>query len=164
MSTLAGPVVAPADERHLDAMMSVMRTAFDPRYGESWSVLQLAGTMAQDSSFARRVIDASGSCVGFSLCRAAGPEVELLLIAIAAPARRRGFGSLLIETGVRDAVHRGASEMFLEVRENNAAARQLYRRCGFRDVGHRPDYYAGSAGERFAAITMRRELRDFVSY
>ena len=160
MSTLAGPVAAPADERHLDAMMAVMRTAFDPRYGESWSALQFAGSLGQSSSFARQALDDTGRCAGFSLCRTAGPEIELLLIAVDAAARRRGLGTLLIEAAVADALRRGASEMFLEVRENNLTARNLYARSGFRDVGRRPDYYAGSSGARFAAITMRKELID----
>lgn len=160
MSTLAGPVIAPADERHLEALMDVMRASFDPHYGEAWSALQLAGTMGLESSFARRALDAEGRTIGFTLCRAAGPEVELLLIAVDPDERGRGLGAMLVETACRDAARRGASEVFLEVRENNAAAQALYRRAGFQEIGRRADYYAGCHGERFAAITMRRGLAD----
>jgi [ribosomal protein S18]-alanine N-acetyltransferase len=160
MSTLAGPVILPADERHLDALMAVMRASFDTSFGEAWSALQLAGTMAMPSSFARQAIDARGDVTGFTLCRAAGPEVELLLIAVEPRRRTRGLGQLLLEAACRDAWRRGAGEIFLEVRENNAAARALYRKSGFVDIGRRADYYAGSAGGRFAAITMRRQLDD----
>ena len=160
MSTLAGPLIAPADERHIEALMTVMRAAFDPVYGEAWSALQLGGSLGQDSSFARQALDDCGRCVGFTLCRAAGPEVELLLIAVDPVHRGQGFGALLIEAAVGDARRRGASELFLEVRENNADARRLYSRAGFADVGRRADYYAGSSGVRFAAITMRRQLAD----
>ncbi len=160
MSTLAGPVILPADERDLDAVMAVMRQAFDPRYGEAWSALQLGGTMTMASSFARRTEDARGVTTGFTLCRAAGPEVELLLIAVDPGQRRNGLGRLLVETACDDSRHRGASEIFLEVRENNIAARHLYSRSGFFDIGRRGDYYGGSMGERFAAITMRRRLGE----
>lgn len=163
MSTLAGPVVAPADERHLEALMTVMRGAFDPLYGESWSALQLAGTLGLASSFARQALDTKGFCIGFTLCRSAGPEVELLLIAVDPRHRGSGFGVLLIEAACNDALRRGATELFLEVRENNMAARSLYRRTGFLDVGRRADYYAGSTGNRFAAITMRRQLDDLLA-
>lgn len=160
MSTLAGPVIAPADERHLEALMAVMRTAFEPRYGESWSALQLAGTMGLGSSFARQALGPDGRARGFSLCRSAGVEVELLLIAVDPAERGKGYGLMLMQTACQDAFRHGASELFLEVRENNIAARALYRRSGFVDVGRRSDYYSGSAGERFAAITMRRQLDD----
>ncbi len=160
MSTLAGPMVTAADERHLDALMEIMRASFDPAYGEAWSALQLAGTLGQDNSFARQAIDARGALAGFTLCRAAGPEVELLLIAVQPQQQGLGFGRLLMETTCQDAFRRGASELFLEVRENNHAARALYRRAGFVDVGRRADYYAGSTGSRFAAVTMRRQLDD----
>jgi ribosomal-protein-alanine N-acetyltransferase len=54
-----------------------------------------------------------------------------------------------------EAVRRGAREAFLEVRVDNAAARALYRREGFEDVGVRRGYY--DAG-RVDAVTMRKEL------
>lgn len=161
MSTLAGPVILDADERHLDALMAVMRVAFDSRYGEAWSALQLGGSLAQDASFARQALGADGGTTGFTLSRAAGPEVEMLLIAVCPQQRGRGVGRMLIDTVCNDARRRGASEVFLEVRENNAAARGLYRKTGFVDVGRRADYYAGVSGERFAAITMRRGLAEF---
>lgn len=161
MSTLAGPAITPADERHLEALMTVMRASFDASFGEAWSALQLAGSMGLSSSFARQSLDSRGLTTGFTLCRAAGPEVELLLIAVHPEQRGRGIGRLLIETACKDASLRGAIEVFLEVRENNTPARTLYHRAGFVDVGRRADYYAGPLGARFAAITMRRELDDW---
>ena len=160
MSTVAGPVIALADERHLEALMTVMRASFDAIYGEAWSALQLAGSLGQPGSFARQAIDGRGEVAGFTLCRVAGPEVELLLIAVSPHHRGQGIGHSLLETVCNDAYRRGASDLFLEVRENNLVARALYRRLGFVDVGRRPDYYAGSAGDRHAAITMRRRLED----
>jgi ribosomal-protein-alanine N-acetyltransferase len=162
MSTVAGPVIVPADERHLEGLMMVMRAAFDPAFGEAWSALQLAGTLAMDNNFARRALDADGMTIGFALCRGAGPEVELLLVAVVPRERGRGVGRQLVDTVSADAARRGASDLFLEVRENNLAARRLYRSLGFVDVGRRPDYYAGADGNRYAAITMKRSI-DFLA-
>ena len=61
----------------------------------------------------------------------------------------------------KSAARRSASEIFLEVRENNQAALSLYRQAGFLEVGRRPNYYAGVTGARFAALTMRRRLDNF---
>lgn len=158
MSSLAPPLIAPADERHLDALMAVMQISFDPQYGEAWSALQLSGSLALVGSYARRIITASGDVAGFTLCRVAGPEVELLLIAVSPQQQGLGLGRMLVTTAADDARQRGATELFLEVRENNLAARALYRTTGFVDIGRRADYYKGANGMRFAAITMRRLL------
>jgi len=151
------PSILPADLGHLDELMQVMRASFDPRFGEAWSALQLAGTIGQENAFALRAI-VDGAVAGFCLCRLAGPEVELLLIAVAPPSQGSGRAQALISSAQRLALSRGATEMFLEVRENNLSARQLYRRTGFHEAGRRSDYYTGSDGSRFAAITMRRQL------
>ncbi len=138
--------------------MAVMRTSFVADFGEAWSAPQLLGTLGLGSSFARRAINSREETIGFTLARAAGPEVELLLIAVNPLQRGKGVGRLLLEAACRDSWRRGAGEIFLEVRENNAAARGLYSQVGFVDIGRRPNYYVGSAGQRFAAITMRRNL------
>jgi len=161
MSTVAGPAILAADLRHLDALMLVMHSSFEPHFGEAWSARQLSGTLELASSFARQALAEGDTTIGFSLCRSAGPEVELLLIAVCPELRGRGIGRLLIDKAADDAVRGGADELFLEVRENNLAARRLYKSAGFFDVGRRPDYYAGASGARFAAITMRRRLAGF---
>lgn len=158
MSTVAGPAIVAANSRDLEALMLVMRASFDPQFGEAWSARQLLGTLDLETSFARQAVAGGEAATGFTLCRAAGPEVELLLIAVVPDQRGRGVGRLLVERAICDAGQRGAEVLFLEVRENNLAARRLYQSVGFADVGRRADYYAGSSGDRFAAITMRRRL------
>jgi ribosomal-protein-alanine N-acetyltransferase len=54
-----------------------------------------------------------------------------------------------------EARRRGAVEAFLEVRVDNEAARALYARAGFAQVGLRRGYYDGG---RVDAVVMRREL------
>jgi [ribosomal protein S18]-alanine N-acetyltransferase len=153
--------IVPADERHLEAMMAVMHTAFEPQYGEAWSAPQLASTLALPGSWSRLAL-IGAQAVGFSLCRAAGPEVELLLIAVSPDLRRKGVGARLLLRAQEDALARGASEVFLEVREDNLPARQLYETARFVQVGRRPDYYSCKDGSRRAAITMRFSLADLV--
>lgn len=158
MTALTTPRIQSADARHLDRLMTVMAPAFDPQFGEAWSASQLAGSLMLAGSFARAATDAAGTIIGFTLSRAASVEVELLLIAVAPGHRGSGLGLRLVETVIDDAMRRGASELFLEVRENNVAARRLYRSAGFVDVGARPNYYTGATGDRFSAITMRRDV------
>jgi len=159
MTTITLPQATAADARHVGAMMAIMQDGFDPQFGEAWSASQLAGTLALAGSFARQALDSSGAIVGFSLSRIVAGEAELLLVAVDYLWRRRGIGRLLLEKLADDARSGGAAILFLEVRENNIAARNLYRTLGFVEIGRRPNYYTGASGERFAAITMHRAIQ-----
>lgn len=150
----AGLSIVPADERHLDALMAVMHAAFDPLYGEAWSAAQLGATLTLPSCWGRLAL-IGAQAVGFSVCRAAGPEVELLLIAVTPALHRHGIAGRLILRSQEDAIARGASELFLEVREDNEPAKYLYNRAGFMQIGRRAEYYIAKDGNRRAAITMR---------
>lgn len=160
MSTLAPPVILPADDRHLDALMQIMHVSFDPAWGEAWNRMQLASALALDGAFARRALDSANQPTGFTLSRFVLDEAELLLVAVAPHARGQGLGSALLAQALKDSRNRGAGRMFLEVRENNQAARSLYHSAGFFDIGKRPDYYSGKDGKRFPAITMQRNILD----
>ena len=143
----------------LDAVLEVSDAAFDPRFGEAWSGAQLRGTLTQPGSWLRLAVRGSLP-LGFSLCRPLVDEAELLLIAVRPEARGVGVGRALLTSAVADAGDRGMSEIFLEMRDGNAAALALYRAVGFVEVGRRRDYYRGTGGERFDAITMRRRVHS----
>ena len=75
---------------------------------------------------------------GFLIARAVGPEWELENIAIAGSARRRGLGTRLLGEFLNTARARGATSVFLEVRESNSAARRLYEKWAFSKVAAAP--------------------------
>jgi [ribosomal protein S18]-alanine N-acetyltransferase len=93
---------------------------------------------------------------GLILARAAAGEAEILTLAVAPAARRRGRGGILLGAALRTAGLRGAGEMFLEVAAGNASALALYAAAGFIEVGRRRRYYAN--GED--ALVMRRRLQE----
>jgi ribosomal-protein-alanine N-acetyltransferase len=51
-------------------------------------------------------------------------------------------GAALLHGAMTEAAARGAAAMFLEVSTRNEAARALYARTGFTEVGRRARYYA----------------------
>ena len=107
-------------------------------FADAWSAEWLAKLLAQPGTFAFLVDGASG---GFILVRAAGGEAEILTLAVAPAARRRGIGSALISAACRQAQEMGADAMFLEVSRANDPAITLYTRLGFQEVGRRRGYY-----------------------
>jgi [ribosomal protein S18]-alanine N-acetyltransferase len=97
---------------------------------------------------------------GFALGRVAGPEAELLTLAVHPEARRRGLGSALVAAFASQAAAAGAKECLLEVAVTNAAARGLYRRLGFSPVGRRPRYYVRAAAPQVDALVLRKPLEN----
>ena len=84
------------------------------------------------------VSERDGQIVGFLVSREVGPaEHEILNIAVHPEYRRLGIAANLI----KDELRRHPGDHFLEVRESNAPARNLYTHLGFREVGVRPGYY-----------------------
>ncbi|MCZ8193369.1 MAG: GNAT family N-acetyltransferase [Brevundimonas sp.] len=94
---------------------------------------------------------------GFILTRLAADEAEILTLAVCPTARRRGLGRRLVETAAAALAAEGATRLFLEVAEDNAAARALYAGAGFASVGRRPGYYGRPAGA-VDALVLARDL------
>lgn len=68
--------------------------------------------------------------------------------------RRKGIGSLLLMQALEEARAVGARRAFLEVREGNVAAQEIYRKFGFKVAGRRLKYYRDNAED---AILMTLE-------
>jgi ribosomal-protein-alanine N-acetyltransferase len=95
---------------------------------------------------------------GFALGRVAGPEAELLTLAVHPEARRRGLGRGLVAGFEAAAAARGAVEVLLEVAVTNAAGRALYDGLGYAVVGRRRGYYRPAGGAPVDALVLRRGL------
>ena len=75
---------------------------------------------------------------GFLVARTlAADEQELLNLAVDPLHRRRGIGRSLVKALLSEA----PGAVFLEVRESNRRARDLYKSLGFQEVSLRKNYY-----------------------
>jgi ribosomal-protein-alanine N-acetyltransferase len=81
------------------------------------------------------------SVSGYVIAAVITDEAEVLNLAVAGQSRRRGFGGRLLDAGLEILRERGAREVFLEVRESNAAAIALYTSRGFAALSRRARYY-----------------------
>ena len=70
-------------------------------------------------------------------------EGELANIAVRSDLRGRGIGSRLLSRMLEVARDSGVRSLYLEVRESNEHAREMYARRGFQEIGVRKDYYEG---------------------
>ncbi len=68
-------------------------------------------------------------------------EGELANIAVRRDLRGRGIGSGLLSRMLKVAEDSGVRSLYLEVRESNGRAREMYARRGFHEIGVRKGYY-----------------------
>lgn len=145
----------------IDRIMAVMEAAFDPVYGEAWNRRQVSDALTLPNTHYLLAGAKGGQprdgepATGFVMSRGALDEEELLLIAVHPGHRGRGVGTALLDRFIAAAEARGATRLFLEMRDGNPAD-SLYRRAGFEPVGRRRNYYRGAAKGPLDAITYAR--------
>lgn len=88
--------------------------------------------------------------------RVAG-EGQLNNIAVMPEYRGRGIGQRLMKEALAILKGYGDSEMNLEVRKSNRAARSMYTKLGFSELGIRPGYYENNGED---GVIMKKELKS----
>ena len=137
----------------LDTVLSLELTLFGE---EAWSRQMLAGELGQQpESRLYLVAEEDLQIVGYAGLLAAGGQADVLTIAVDTARWGHGVGSALLRELLAEATERGCTEVFLEVRADNARAQRLYHWWGFADIGIRRGYYQPSGTD---AIVMRRPL------
>lgn len=124
-------------------------------FPDPWSAEGLSSALEPPHGWGL-VAESSQGLDGYLIGREVGGSGEVLNLAIAPGARRRGLGRALLRQGLAGMAARGVSEVFLEVRASNAAARFLYEGEGFRVVGVRRGYYRSPQED---ALVLRRDLQ-----
>jgi [ribosomal protein S18]-alanine N-acetyltransferase len=150
----AAPSLSEARPPDAAAIAILHKASFQRGWGEEevYGLLIEKNVMAHRVMIGRTMI--GGYMAGFILSRFAAGEAEILSIVIAPKHRGRGLSRPLLDLNLRRLAGLGARTVFLEVDENNAPARALYRRAGFADVGRRKSYYQSGAN----ALVLRRDL------
>lgn len=135
-------------------------------FSDPWSEGMLASLMNNDS--ARLLIaELDGEICAFAgvyiidgtsddICG----DAELADIAVAKAHRREGLAKLLMQELFELAREHFCSAVFLEHRDSNIAAHELYRSMGFETTGKRNNYYASP---REDAVLMKKELAAYAA-
>ncbi len=125
-------------------------------FGRGWTEDEFERLLLDRDVLAHRASTAR-DLNGFILSRLTGDEAEILSVAVVASRRGRGVAGRLLDLHLRALAGRGARTVFLEVDDENIAARKLYARRRFREVGRREAYYPRPGGGS-RALVLRRDL------
>jgi ribosomal-protein-alanine acetyltransferase len=125
----------------LDAIMAIEDATFGT---DAWSRSAMRGELRRAHSYYLVAIpegdDRVDGYAGLLAARDSG-TADVQTIAVAESSRRRGLGRTMLLALLGEARHRGAAEVFLEVRADNPGAEALYVALGFERIAVRPGYY-----------------------
>jgi ribosomal-protein-alanine N-acetyltransferase len=125
-------------------------------YPDPWSPSAFASLPDNPRVFFAVARDEENRLTGYAIAWHVMDEGELANLAVAPDARRKGIASSLLDAVLDDAAKRGTTEIFLEVRTSNAAARALYSARGFDEVGRRKAYYRLPVED---ALILKKDVR-----
>jgi ribosomal-protein-alanine N-acetyltransferase len=94
--------------------------------------------------------------VGYVIFSEVADELHVLNVAIHPSCRRLGLATTLLVSLHKMALRRGRAFAYLEVRESNKVAQQLYSKFGYKPLTKRKEYYADN---REDAIMMTVPLK-----
>ncbi len=88
------------------------------------------------------VLETEGTVAAYMGMHIVLDECYIANVAVSPAFRRRGCGKLLVENALCVAREKGCCFITLEVRLSNLSAINLYKKCGFEDVGERKNFYS----------------------
>lgn len=116
-------------------------------FDEPWTEESIKGLLEHPASTSLIAVSGEPKTIkGFIVAQLAADEAEILSIAVAPDWQRSGLGSKLVEGLVRASKRGEAKRLYLEVADDNRAARGLYQKLGFTETGRRKGYYQRSTG------------------
>lgn len=102
------------------------------------------------------VLEKGAELLAYAVMSVAAREAHILNVCVSPVARGLGYGRALMIKMMSLARQLHADMMFLEVRLSNQAARVLYEKLGFNEIGIRNDYYPATRGREDALLLAKQ--------
>ncbi len=129
--------------RRLSSVDLAEVVALEKKSGSGWT--REAVSEELDRSLGLQLVayeDSSGRVIGWCCGLSVGDEAELLRIAVIQSKRKSGVASVLLAQFEKECIGQEVSSIFLEVADKNLAARRLYEKYDYKQVGRRKNYYS----------------------
>lgn len=144
--------LAPMTQEDLDAVMVIEQTA----YSHPWTRGNFRDSL--NPLFDAQCLWLDGQLLGYFLAMRGVQEMHLLNITVAPACQGQGWGHMMLDALSLLSRHEGAQWLWLEVRQSNQRALQVYERYGFKQVSIRKDYYPAGRQQREHAVVMSLKL------
>lgn len=144
--------LAPMTLDDLDAVVAIEQTA----YSHPWTRGHFRDSI--NPLFEAQCLWLDGELLGYFLAMRGFEEMHLLNITVAPDHQGQGWGHMMLDALSLWSRHQGAQWLWLEVRQSNQRALQVYERYGFQQVSLRKDYYPAGRQQREHAVVMSLKL------
>ncbi|MFM7001672.1 MAG: ribosomal protein S18-alanine N-acetyltransferase [Limnohabitans sp.] len=137
---------------NLDAVMAIEQAA----YSHPWSRGNFRDSL--NPLFDAHCLWLGDELLGYFLAMHGFEEMHLLNITVAPARQGQGWAHMMLDALSLISRNVGAQTLWLEVRQSNVRALQVYERYGFVRVGLRKDYYPADRQQREHAVVMSLKL------
>src|SRR6266496_454784 len=137
----------------LDQVLAIERASFIT----PWTRAAFCYEIQQNKVARCTTMRSAGHIVGYLCLWEIGHEIHITNLAVHPDWRHRGVGRAILVAALSEAVARGVTLAFLEVRPGNAPAVALYGSLGFQVIGRRSGYYFDTGED---ALVMEARLGD----
>jgi len=144
----------PMTDAWLEAVGVIERSA----YSHPWTRNNFLDSLL--AGYHCQMLVAGEQVLGYFVAMKGVDEVHLLNITVAPAFQRQGWAPLMLEALAGWSRGQGAQWLWLEVRESNQRALDIYTRHGFRRVGLRKGYYPAEGRAREHALVMSLRLHE----
>ncbi len=145
--------LAPMQADDLEAVVAIEQSA----YSHPWTRGHFRDALA--SGYWAQCLRVQDELLGYVVAMAGVQEAHLLNITVAPARQGQGWAPMMLDALALWSRRQGAEWLWLEVRESNQRALQVYERYGFRRVGLRKDYYPADRQQREHAVVMSLHLK-----
>lgn len=150
-------ILRPMEQQDVAAVLAVEQSAFDT----GWPATAFQSELTQNRMARYIVLEDNGEVIGFGGLWLMFDEAHVVTVAVRPERRRHGLGRLIVHGLLLVAQAHEMDVATLECRASNSAARALYARYGFYEVGLRPKYYADNGED---AVIMTTESISSAAY
>jgi [ribosomal protein S18]-alanine N-acetyltransferase len=137
---------------NIDAVMAIEQVA----YSHPWSRGNFRDSL--NPLFDAHCLWLGDELLGYFLAMHGFEEMHLLNITVAPARQGQGWAHMMLDALSLISRNVGAQTLWLEVRQSNVRALQVYERYGFVRVGLRKDYYPADRQQREHAVVMSLKL------
>ena len=121
--------------------LSALKCLSDSLFNDGWTQKQFQDEL-ENYNAKIFLLENNNQIVGFVCLRTNTDEMEILNIGVGKDFQGKGYGKILLQKAIEYAEKKQITQIFLEVREDNTKALNLYKTMGFCENRRRKKYYA----------------------